>query len=156
MSAYKLGSRSNSELQGVHDDLAAVVRRAIEITTQDFSVHDGKRTEDEQKQLVDKGASQTMESRHLTGHAVDLVPYVGGRLRWEWGPIFEIATAVRQAARERGVPIRWGAAWDVLLTDSDDPPEAISEGYASRRRAAGRKPFLDGPHFELPADRYPA
>jgi peptidoglycan L-alanyl-D-glutamate endopeptidase CwlK len=153
---YRLGKRSWTELHGVHPDLVSVVTRAIEITEQDFSVHDGIRTKAEQQALVDRGASKTMNSRHITGHAVDLVPYINGKLRWEWGPIYLIAAAVRQAADELGVSIRWGGCWDRLLTDSDEDPAAMVEGYVARRKSRGRSAFIDGPHFELPREEYPA
>ena len=94
MSNFTLGANSLKELNGVHPDLVAVVRRALELSAQDFAVHDGIRTPAEQKQLVASGASQTLDSRHLTGHAVDLVPYINGKLRWEWPPIYIIAEAI--------------------------------------------------------------
>lgn len=155
MSQFTLGEKSLKELEGVHPDLVAVVKRAIEITVQDFSVHDGRRTLEEQQRLVASGASQTLESRHLTGHAVDLVPYINGKLRWEWDPIYNIADAVRTAAKALGTPIRWGGAWDRLLTEIDDLPEDIVADYSARRRRAGKKAFLDGPHFELPSSQFP-
>lgn len=155
MSNFKLGNRSLSELEGVHPDLVSVVKRAIELTLQDFSVHDGIRTLAEQQELVNRGASTTMKSRHITGHAVDLVPYINGKLRWEWEPIHKIADAVRTAAQDLNVPIRWGGAWDRRLTDLDDSPEDIVADYAARRRRAGKRVFLDGPHYELPIDVYP-
>jgi len=152
---FKLGSKSMNELVGVHPDLVAVTRRAIELTVQDFAVHDGIRTLAEQKRLVASGASQTLDSRHITGHAVDLVPVVNGKLRWEWDPIYMIADAVRIAARELGIPLRWGGAWDVKFTDSEDSPEDLVQDYSARRRQAGKKAFIDGPHFELPKEKYP-
>ncbi|TDP85897.1 D-alanyl-D-alanine carboxypeptidase-like protein [Aquabacterium commune] len=155
MSKYKLGPASKKELQGVHPDLVAVVQRAIELTVQDFSVHDGIRTLAEQKKLVASGASQTLDSRHITGHAVDLVPYINGKLRWEWDPIYMIADAVRMAAQELGTPIRWGGAWDVDFTTSSESPEDLVAQYVARRKAAGLRAFIDGPHFELPKARYP-
>ena len=154
MSDFKLGNESLKELEGVHPDLVAIVKRAIEITVQDFSVHDGIRTLDEQRQLVARGASKTLNSRHITGHAVDLVPYISGKLRWEWDPIYDIAEAVRMAARERDVPIRWGGAWDVVLTEADDSPEDLVADYVARRKRAGKKAFIDGPHYELPKQFY--
>ena len=152
---FKLGDKSRKELEGVHADLRAVVERAIQLSAQDFAVHDGIRTLKEQKKLVERGASKTLNSRHLSGHAVDLVPYIGGKLRWEWDPIYQIAEAVRVAALEQEVPIRWGGAWDRQLTDLDDPPEDIVADYVARRKNAGKRAFIDGPHFELPKDRYP-
>ena len=152
--AYKLGKRSLEELDGVHEDLIAIVKRAIEITPQDFSVHDGIRTLEEQKNLVEKGASKTLNSRHLTGHAVDLVPYINGKLRWEWEPIHVIADAIRTAAQELEIPIRWGGAWDINLTESEDAPEDLVEDYSNRRKKQKKRVFLDGPHFELPRAIY--
>lgn len=153
--AFTLGDKSLKELDRVHPDLVAVVKRAIQLTVQDFAVHDGIRSVEEQKQLVAAGASQTLDSRHVTGHAVDLVPFINGKLRWEWGPIYRIADAVRLAARELGIPIRWGGAWDVAFTDSTEPTEDLVADYSARRHKAGKKAFLDGPHFELPKARYP-
>lgn len=155
MSQFKLDTKSLKELDGVHADLVAVVTRAIALSVQDFAVHDGVRTIEEQKRMVESGAAQTMDSRHLTGHAVDLVPYVNGKLRWEWEPIYRIADAVRIAARELAIPLRWGAAWDIDFTTSESLPENIVSDYAKRRREAGKKAFLDGPHFELPKASYP-
>lgn len=155
MPQLTLGNRSLAELKGVHADLVAVVKRAIQLTVQDFSVHDGIRTVAEQQQLIAAGASQTMDSRHLTGHAVDLVPYVNGKLRWEWDPIYVIADAVRMAAREKGIPLRWGGAWDVDFTASDDTPEDLVAAYVARRKKQGLRAFIDGPHYELPKAYYP-
>lgn len=150
---FKLGKKSNRELRGVHPMLVHVVEKAIAITPVDFSVHDGNRTKAEQKLYVGLDVSKTMESKHLPqadgwGHAVDLVPYINGRLRWEWPPIFEIAGAMRIAAEEEGVRLRWGGCWREL-TGTDDSPEKMWLDYHDRCRVAGRKPFADGPHFEL-------
>jgi peptidoglycan L-alanyl-D-glutamate endopeptidase CwlK len=152
---FSLGQSSLRELEGVHSDLVAVVKRAVDLSVQEFAVHDGSRTLEEQKEYVESGASQTLDSRHLTGHAVDLVPLINGKLRWEWEPIYRIADAVRKAAKEIGVPIRWGGSWDLVLTDTDSSPEDLVADYGSRRRKAGKKVFLDGPHFELPKSKYP-
>jgi len=154
---YILGNRSRTELEGVHPDLIAVVRRAIELTPVDFSVHDGIRTRAEQQELVDRGASRTMNSRHITGHAVDLVPYINGRLRWEWEPIYGIAEAVRQAADELNVHIRWGGCWKIFTSGeyASTPVRQLVEDYVARRRAQGRSAFIDGPHYELPRNLYP-
>lgn len=154
MSKFKFGEKSLNELKGVHPELVAVVNRAFELTVQDFSVHDGLRTLEEQKEMVASGASKTMDSRHLTGHAVDLVPYINGKLRWEWVPIYRIADAVRIAANELGTPIRWGGAWDITFTENLDSPEDLVIDYVTRRRKAGKEAFIDGPHFELPKSKY--
>lgn len=155
MGQFTLGAKSLAELEGVHPDLVAIVRRAIELSSQDFAVHDGIRTLAQQQELVNAGASQTLDSRHITGHAVDLVPYINGKLRWEWQPIYRIADAVRMAAKEQGTPIRWGGAWDVDFGASAEGPEDIVAGYVARRRKAGLRAFIDGPHFELPKASYP-
>jgi peptidoglycan L-alanyl-D-glutamate endopeptidase CwlK len=153
---YVLGKKSEAELVGVHPDLVRVVRRAITITQQDFAVHDGLRTEREQEAMLRSGASTTMNSRHLTGHAVDLVPWFNGKLRWEWPLIYPIAEAMRKAGQIEGVPLCWGGAWDILLTETgDQSPQKIVEDYAERRKKAGKKVFIDGPHFELPKSIYP-
>jgi peptidoglycan L-alanyl-D-glutamate endopeptidase CwlK len=155
--AYRLGAQSRAELKGVHPDLVKVVERAIQITVQDFSVHDGLRTLEEQKRYVASGASQTLNSKHRAqadgyGHAVDLVPFINGKMRWEWEPIYVIAVAVWQAARELGVAVRWGGAWIDMADIKAGTPGAMKaayEAYGVARRRAGKKAFTDGPHFEL-------
>lgn len=155
MSTFKLGQRSLSELSGVHPDLVRVVHRAIEITPIDFSVIDGMRTIEEQRIFVANGASQTMNSRHLTGHAVDLAAFIGNKARWEMDLLCKVAMAMREAAKECQVPIRWGGNWDVVLTDTNAPPEEIVHDYIQKRINQGRKPFVDAPHYELPQPLYP-
>lgn len=147
--SFKFGEKSLSELHGVDDRLQAVCHRALEITQQDFAVHDGLRTREEQAQHVASGASETMNSKHLLGLAVDLVPVIAGKLRWQHEPGYAIAFAMRQAARELNVPIRWGCAWDINFTDSLADPQTLVEGYVARRQAQGKKVFLDNPHYEL-------
>lgn len=122
---YNLGNKSLNRLQGVHPDLVSVVKRAIQITDQDFSVLEGVRTVERQRELVAKGKSTTMNSRHLTGHAVDLVPYP---VSWDWDYFYPIADAMKQAARDLGVGLEWGGDW---------------------------KSFPDGPHFQLSWSGYP-
>jgi peptidoglycan L-alanyl-D-glutamate endopeptidase CwlK len=154
---YSLGSKSRAELQGVHPKLVAVVERAIVLTKQDFSVHDGLRTLAEQKEYVKRGVSKTMNSMHMKqpdgfGHAVDLVPYINGQLRWEWRPIYVIASAVHQAAREQSVKLIWGAVWDRAFSDLPGDPKGLEQAvnaYVTRRRGQGKSAFVDGPHYEL-------
>jgi peptidoglycan L-alanyl-D-glutamate endopeptidase CwlK len=155
LGGFFLSNKSLAQLNAVHVDLATVVKRAIEETRLDFTVIDGLRTEQEQKVNVANGVSKTMKSRHLTGHAVDLVPYVDGRLRWEWTAICTIAEAVRKAALAQAIPIRWGGAWNQMLTDSEADPGDMMANYVLARQTAGRKAFLDGPHYELPENVYP-
>lgn len=152
---FALGNLSRQNLVGVHPDLVRVVLRAIEITAHDFQVYDGVRTIEEQAALVASGASKTMESRHLTGHAVDLVPVVNGKLRWEIVPCCAIAEAVRSAAKELDIPIRWGGCWNARLDLSTSSTEDIVAGYGERCRRLGKRCFVDGPHFELPKSKYP-
>lgn len=157
MSGYGLGKASRGELAGVHPQLKAVVERAIMLTTQDFCVHDGLRTIVEQREYFRRGVSRTMRSRHLPqadgfGHAVDLVPWINGKLRWEWPPLFRIAVAVRRAAIEAELSLTWGGVWDRRLADLPDSPAAIEQAvnaYVARRRALGKTAFIDGPHFEV-------
>lgn len=125
---YQLGPRSQMRLKGVHPDLVKVVKRAIEISQVDFTVLEGLRDPFRQKTLVESGASQTLNSRHLTGHAVDLGAWVDNQIDWSWPLYFKIADAMKKAADELGVKIVWGGSW---------------------------KKFPDGPHFELDRKAYP-
>jgi peptidoglycan L-alanyl-D-glutamate endopeptidase CwlK len=151
-----ISARCELRLAGVHPDLVRVVRRAAEGGAM-FRVTEGLRTPERQAELVAKGASQTMNSRHLTGHAVDLAPLVGTDISWNWTHFFPLADALADAARKEGVPLIWGGAWGRLVQDwLQGSAKQAQAAYVAERRAAGRKPFLDGPHFELPAAVYPA
>jgi peptidoglycan L-alanyl-D-glutamate endopeptidase CwlK len=121
-----LSPRDMQRLSGVHPDLVRVISRAR--ASADFIVTEGLRTEARQRQLVAAGASQTMASRHLTGHAVDLAALVGGVVRWDWPLYDRLAQVVKRAAVEEEVAIVWGGDW----------PK-----------------FRDGPHYELDRRRYP-
>ena len=147
---YKLSKRSLSRLEGVNESLITVVKYAIGVTKQDFSVICGLRTIEEQRALVAKGASQTMKSKHIDGNAVDLMAYCDGGGRWELNLYDEIADAMKEAAKECGVKIRWGAAWhiDDFGAYEGTAEEAMNE-YVDLRRSQGRRPFIDAPHFEL-------
>jgi peptidoglycan LD-endopeptidase CwlK len=155
MPTFILGKNSLAHLNGVHSDLVDIVKLAITLSPIDFSVVDGLRTLEKQRELVAKGASQTMDSRHLTGHAVDLAAWVGSRLSWELTLQCKIAAAMRHAALELKHPLRWGGCWEPHLTASDDTPEDLVAGYIDHRRSQGRRQFVDSPHFELPRDSYP-
>lgn len=122
---YQLGKKSKKKLEGVHPDLVKVVERAIEITEQDFTVLEGLRDIERQRELVNTGKSTTLNSRHLTGHAVDLAPWP---ISWEWEGFYPIADAMKTAADELGVSLEWGGDW---------------------------KSFPDGPHFQLSRKAYP-
>ena len=125
---FKLGKKSIERLQGVHPDLVRVVERAIELSTVDFTVLEGLRSPERQQTLVASGASQTLNSRHITGHAVDLGAWVDNQVDWSWPLYTKIAHAMKAAANELGVAIVWGGDW---------------------------RTFKDGPHFELDRRYYP-
>lgn len=145
---FVLSSTSIARLNGVDDRLVRVVKRALELSTQDFAVLEGLRTKEHQRELVRKGASQTMNSNHITGRAVDLVPIVDGKVSWDWRYYYPIAEAMRKAAKELGIQVKWGGSWEVLNT-TDAPTTKLVENYVATRRKQGRKAFTDGPHFEL-------
>lgn len=146
--SYQLGKRSKDRLLGIDPRMVAIVERAIEVSEQDFSVICGMRTVAEQEALVAKGASQTMKSKHLEGLAVDLMAYIDGG-RWELNLYDEIADAMRKSAIEQGVNIRWGAAWHKTLNEWESTSEDLMNEYVDLRRSQGRRPFIDGPHFEI-------
>lgn len=125
---YRLSAKSKARLDGVHPDLVKVVQRAIDITTIDFCVLEGMRTFGKQRDLFKRGATRTMNSRHLTGHAVDLGAWYQSELRWDWPFYDQISTAMFAAADEMNVSIKWGGHW---------------------------KSFKDGPHFQLSWSKYP-
>ena len=80
---FKLSTRSLLRLEGVDERLTAAVHYAISVTKVDFGVTCGLRSIEEQRELVATGASQTMNSKHIGGYAVDLVAYIGPRVSWE-------------------------------------------------------------------------
>ena len=126
---FVLGSKSLAKLNGVHPDLVKVVKAAIKLSEVDFTVLEGLRTLTRQKQLFAAGATKTLNSRHLTGHAVDLGALIGGTVRWDFPLYTVISKAMKQASRDLGIPITWGGDW---------------------------RTFKDGPHYELPWSKYPA
>ena len=127
--AFALGARSRERLEGVHPDLVRIVERAITLTRIDFTVLEGLRDEQRQLKLMEAGATTTMRSRHLTGHAVDLGAYVDGKVAWDWPLYDQLANAMKLAAVEEGLKIEWGGDW---------------------------RSFRDGPHFQLSWHDYPA
>jgi peptidoglycan LD-endopeptidase CwlK len=147
---FKLSENSLSKLKGVDPKLVAVVKRAIQLTTVDFGVSEGLRSVETQKKYVAAGKSQTMKSKHIDGKAVDLVAYVEGAVSWELNLYDNIADAMAKAAKELGVPLKWGAAWTVTdITKWNGTMEAAMNSYVDARRKEGKRPFIDGPHFEL-------
>lgn len=124
-----LTARDRTRLTGVNADLVRVIERAAAITTMPFVVLEGLRTLERQKQLVQQGASQTLDGRHLTGHAVDIAPLGDdGKVSWHWPLYHRLAAIVKRAAQDEGVVVEWGGDW---------------------RR------FKDGPHWQLPESLYP-
>lgn len=134
---FDLTARDEDILSTVHPDLQAVVRQAARTAPFRFRVLEGVRTLARQKELVDRGASKTMNSRHLTGHAIDLAPYfdanddgkIDGADMWHWPLYDRLAPIMKAAARDVGVPVEWGGDW---------------------------RSFRDGPHWQLPWSAYPA
>ena len=130
MSTFQLSQRSLTRLVGVHPDLVAIVKLAIQRAPVDFTVVEGVRTLAQQRENVAKGVSQTMASYHLPqadglGHAVDLAPLMGGAIPWNnWQAFADLAGVIKTCATELGVPVEWGGDW--------------------RMR--------DGPHFQIPRD----
>lgn len=151
--SYRLSKRSLDNLRGVHPDLVRVVHHCIEDSPVDFVVIEGLRTAKRQAELVASGASQTMNSRHITGHAVDLAAWVG-EIRWDHNLYLQLAATVQKVSKYTAIPIRWGGCWLRLDTTDKTPNQLVAE-YVASRRAAGKKAFIDGPHFELPAGSYP-
>jgi hypothetical protein len=121
--AFSLSEKSKQRLQGLHPNLVKVVYRALEITPIDFTVIEGLRTRERQKYLFDKGATRTLNSRHITGHAVDLAPLKDGKPSWNWEDYYPLSEAMKTAAQELGIQIEWGGDWTS---------------------------FKDGPHWQLP------
>ena len=126
--SYRLSDRSRARLKGVHPALVGVIEAAILTTPVDFMVTEGLRTPQRQAALVRAGASRTLNSRHLTGHAVDVAAVVDGAVRWDWPLYPRIAEAIKAAAKTRGVALTWGGDWPRLR---------------------------DGPHFELDRAVFP-
>lgn len=160
---YTLGTKSRANLVGVHPRLTSVVELAIGLSEQDFGVFEGVRTLERQRKLVAAGASRTLRSMHIPqadrlvesdheyGHAVDLVPWIDGQYRWDWGPCYKIAAAIGRAAREQGVADKmcWGGVWDKTLIEYAGPDDTMREAvHAYGARHPGRD-FIDGPHYQI-------
>ena len=153
--SFRLSQRSLDRLEGVHSDMTAVVERAIQLSKVDFGVTQGVRTLDEQKANVAAGRSQTMRSKHLLqddgfSHAVDVVAYVGPDVSWELNLYDDICDAFKEAAKEVGCSVKWGAAWSEgdIRTYPGTSEDAMM-AYVDLRRSQSRRPFIDAPHFEL-------
>jgi len=124
----ELTSRDLQRLKGVHPDLMRVIQRAAKDAITEFRVLEGLRSLERQKELLAQGATRTLNSRHLTGHAVDLAPVIGGVIRWDWPLYYKLADLVKKSAEACAVPIEWGGDW---------------------------RTFKDGPHFQLSVKEYP-
>ena len=152
---FKLSQKSLDKLNGVHPDLVETVERAIELTDTDFGVIYGVRDPETQKRLFSSGKSQTMASKHLIqndgySHAVDLMAYDGSNPSWDIVDYDNIADAMKKASKEIGSKIKWGASWHIdNIVDFDGTMEDAMNEYIDLRRSQGRRPFIDGPHFEL-------
>jgi|SRR3990172_3044964 len=158
---FKLSPRSVRNLVGVHEVLISTVHRAIEISEVDFSIRDdgGLRTIEAQTEKVRAGNSKTLNSRHLTGHAVDLTAIVNGQPSWDWDHYYKIAKAMQTIAREKSYLIVWGGVWDRLLSDlGSDLKEEVVQYIARMKKLKGPtyRVLTDGPHFELRRKEYPA
>ena len=153
--SFKLSSRSLGKLEGVHPKLQEVVKKAIGYTNVDFGVTYGVRDLEEQERLYKSGRSQTMKSKHLIQedgfcHAVDVVAYDGSDVVWEINVYDDICDAFKKAAQEVGISIKWGAAWsEGDIRDYEGTAEEAMNAYIDLRRSQGRRPFIDGPHFEI-------
>jgi peptidoglycan L-alanyl-D-glutamate endopeptidase CwlK len=123
--SYSLGKKSKQKLEGVHEDIVAVVELAISKSEYDFTILEGLRSVERQKELVDTGKSTTMNSRHLNGHAVDIAPWP---ISWDWDDYYPIAKVIKEAAEELDVDFEWGGDW---------------------------KTFPDAPHWQLSWRKYP-
>lgn len=148
--SFKLSQRSLGNLEGVDKRLQKAVQHAIGETKVDFGVIEGVRSLERQRELVAKGASQTLKSKHIDGEAVDLMAYIGSRGSWELNLYDDIADAMKKGAELANVPIRWGAAWHINdIRDWNGTMEEAMNEYIDLRRKQGRRPFIDGPHFEI-------
>jgi len=126
--SFRLSTRSRVRLVGIHPALTAVVEAAILRSPVDFMITEGLRTATRQAALVKAGASRTLRSRHLTGHAVDVAALIEGQVRWDWPLYGKIAQAFKAAAADLKTPLIWGGDWKTLR---------------------------DGPHFELDRKAFP-
>ncbi len=119
---------SLAKLKGVHPDLVRVIKRvAANPKAPPFIVIEGLRTMERQRQLLKIGATTILNSRHITGHAVDIVPLENGKVSWHWPHYRKLAPFVFAAAKAEKVPIEWGGGW---------------------------AKFPDGPHWQLPRKSY--
>lgn len=124
---YSFSQRSKDRLKGVHPDLVKVMEEAIKESPLDFGITEGLRTLEKQKELFESGKSQTMNSRHLRGLAVDIAIFIDGKVNWDFPNYKLVADHIKEVAKKLNTPLQWGGDW-------------IS--------------FKDGPHFELHRSKY--
>lgn len=153
-SGFKFGKVSEDNLATVKPRLQVFARELLRRSPVDFRVIEGLRSIERQRSLFNSGASQTMNSRHLTGDAIDLVAWIDGEPDWDWDNVFAISAHAPAAAQAAGLKVRWGAAWHIgdirRCAVKADPGRTMVELYKQARRAQGRKVFLDGVHYEIP------
>ena len=151
MMIFSLSQRSLNNLRGVDDRLVQVVHRAIEVSTIDFAVIEGLRSAEKQMEYYNKGASQiAVGGTHCEGRAVDLMAIHDGQGSWDLTYYDDIAEAMRTAAIELNVGLRWGSAWHISdIRDWNGSMQAAITNYVETRRKQGQKPFIDAVHFEL-------
>lgn len=149
----ELDEVSVRRMQGVHPDLVKVADYAAGVSSVQFVITQGLRSKEEQERLVAEGKSKTMNSRHLTGHALDVAAKVNKQISWDMAHYFKIAEAFRDAGKALNVPIRWGACWQVI-NDLPDLRKANAE-YVAKCKRDNVKPLIDAVHFELPKASYP-
>lgn len=125
---YHFSANSKRQLKGVHPDLIGICYRALFLTPYDFGITEGLRSREKQARMVEEGKSQTMNSRHLTGHAIDFAIWLDGGWNWDFEKYREVADCFKQAADEYDIPIVWGGDWESLK---------------------------DGPHIQLDWEAYP-
>jgi hypothetical protein len=155
---FQFSARSNARLTEGHLDLQRVIRRALPISKVDFGVAEVLRLRSRQIDLVAEGKSFTMNSRHLTGHAVDLWAWVNNAVSWEWDYYYDIAKAVQKASVDENVKMTWGGVWDREIDQLSPDLEREVAQYVERRKRIrpNKKVLLDGPHFQLSWRKYPA
>lgn len=125
---FSFGSKSQERLKGVHPKLVQVMQEAIKESPLDFSITEGVRSVERQKELFESGKSQTMRSRHISGHAVDIAVLVDGKITWELSKYRIVTDHIKSVAKKLGVPIECGIDWTS---------------------------FIDGPHIQLPWSVFP-
>lgn len=148
---FKLSKRSLDRLVGVDERLVEVVKYAITVTRVDFGVVEGLRTPEKQLEYFQKGASQiAVGGKHVEGKAVDLMAFIGDRVSWEINLYDDIADAMKISAIKFDLPICWGAAWHIPdIRKWDGTMQDAMDSYVKLRYSQGKRPFIDGPHFEI-------